>query len=91
MDWYDARSTWPHGRPDAVDPKHALPTAEFWISHYLLEPILLWLRDHPDDPVGDLQALLDANADPANWAAMLQAMDVPVPPPVPPLSQDVRE
>jgi hypothetical protein len=90
MDWYDARSDAAHGRPDAVDPKHARE-AEFWISHYLLEPILLWLRDHHDDPVSDLEELLDANADPANWAAMLQAIDAPAPAPMPPLSNGGRE
>ena len=83
MDWYDARSDAAHGDPTAVDAKHA-SGAEFWISHYLAEPILLWLRDHPHDPVGELEAHLDSIQDPGNWAAMIAALDSSSPPAVPP-------
>jgi hypothetical protein len=65
MDWYETRSDAAHGRPNLVDPESARQ-AEYWIPHVLLEPILLWLRDHPSDPVGELIAQLDAIDDPEN-------------------------
>jgi hypothetical protein len=83
MDWYQARSDAAHGQFNVVDTKHA-EEAEYWISHYLLEPILLWLRDHPDDPVGDLEKLLNSIEDPANWGSMTAALDATPPPQAPP-------
>jgi hypothetical protein len=49
MDWYHSHSGAAHGDPTAVDEKEA-DSAEFWIAHYLAEPILDWLRAHPGDP-----------------------------------------
>ncbi|MCP3913485.1 MAG: hypothetical protein GY713_21365 [Actinomycetia bacterium] len=66
MDWYDARSAVAHGELNEVSKKEG-DQPEFWISHYLAEPILLWLRDHPSDPTGELQRLLNSQPDPAGW------------------------
>jgi hypothetical protein len=87
MDWYDARSGAAHGDPTAVDTKHA----EFWVTHYLMEPILDWLREHPDDPVGDLEATLAAIDDPEGWQAMVDALDAPTPPAAPPIPNATDE
>jgi hypothetical protein len=83
VDWYDARSAVAHGGLNEVT-KQEGDQPEFWISHYLAEPILLWLRDHPDDPVGDLQRVLDSHPDPTGWSAMCSALDASPPPPHPP-------
>jgi hypothetical protein len=84
MDWYDARSDAAHGAPVAVDTRFA-SSAEYWATHYLMEPILDWLREHPGDPVGDLETEVNAIADPDGWQAMLVALDSPRPPSEPPL------
>jgi hypothetical protein len=83
VDWYDARSAVAHGGLNEVSKKEA-DRPEFWISHYLAEPILLWLRDHPTDPVGDLECELDSHPDPVGWSAMCTALDASPPPPLPP-------
>jgi hypothetical protein len=83
MDWYEARSNAVHGDLTAVDKKHA-DEAEYWISHYLAEPILLWLRDNPADPITALEQLLDSNVDPSNWHQMISALDAKPPPGIPP-------
>lgn len=83
VDWYDARSAVAHGGLDEVT-KQEGDQPEFWISHHLTKPILLWLRDHPNDPVGDLQRLLDSRPDPTGWSAMCSALDAPSPPTHPP-------
>ncbi len=84
MDWYDARSDAAHGGdPTDVDPKYA-DSAEFWVARYLAEPILDWLRSHPDNPVGDLETELDSVPEPAGWAAMIRALDADPPAPAPP-------
>jgi hypothetical protein len=74
MDWYDARSGAAHGDPTAVDTEHA-EQAEYWVAHYLAEPILDWLRTHPDDPIGHLEQELDRVDHPRGWQAMLDALD----------------
>ncbi|HEX7134429.1 MAG TPA: hypothetical protein VF228_17785 [Iamia sp.] len=80
VDWYAARSNAAHGDPSSVDSKEA-ERAEYWVIHDLLDPVLLWLRDHPDDPVGDLEAEINAVQDPDGWVDMLAALDSPTPPP----------
>ena len=85
MDWYDARSDAVHGDPASVEEEHA-NKAEYWVLHYLMEPILIWLHEHPDDPVADLEAALDAIEDPGGWERMIEALDSEVPPVVPPLA-----
>lgn len=82
--WYDARSGAAHGDPSAVDAKTA-SSAEFWVARYLAEPILEWLRSHPADPIEDLTAAIDLIDEPARWQDMLDALDSPAPPAVPPL------
>jgi hypothetical protein len=86
VDWYDARSAVAHGGLDEVTKKQS-EQPEYWISHYLAEPILLWLRDHPTDPTGDLRRLLHSQPDPSGWAAMCAALDSDSPPETPPASE----
>lgn len=83
VDWYDARNAVAHGGLHEVSKKES-DQPEFWISHYLAEPILLWLRDHPDNPTEELQRLLDSQPDPAGWTAMCSALDSTPPPAQPP-------
>lgn len=83
VDWYDARSNAAHGDPHAVSKEEA-SRAEFWVVHHLLEPILEWLSDHRDDPIGDLERDLDSVAEPAGWSAMLAALDSTKSPTSPP-------
>lgn len=85
MDWYDARSDAAHGDPGGVDAKEA-STAEYCVLHYLMEPILDWLREHPEDPVADLEAAIDATQKPDSWPRMIEALDSPNPPGEPPLA-----
>lgn len=80
VDWYAARSNAAHGDPSSVEAKDA-SQAEYWAIHDLLDPVLLWLRDHQDDPVGDLEAAINSVRDPGGWAEMLAALDSPTPPP----------
>lgn len=54
-DWYDSRSGAAHGDPTVATTDEA-GDAEYWIAHYLAEPILEWLATHSADPVGDLEA-----------------------------------
>jgi hypothetical protein len=84
MDWYDARSGAAHGDPTAVAERDA-DSAEFWIAHYLAEPILDWLRTHQHDPVGDLGIEVGLVDEPVRWHDMLAALDSTPPPPAPPL------
>jgi hypothetical protein len=86
MDWYDARSGAAHGDPTAVASNQA-DQAEFWVAHYLFEPILTWLLDHQVDPVGDLERALDEIEDPIGWDAVIGALDSDDPPMHPPGSQ----
>jgi hypothetical protein len=86
MDWYDARSDVAHGDPTSVDPKQA-DRAEYWIAHYLAEPILDWLGTHAEDPIGELERVLDRIDEPAGWQAMLAALDADNPPSHPPMPQ----
>jgi len=83
VDWYDARSAVAHGGLNEVSKKES-DKPEFWISHYLATPILLWLRDHPNDPMEDLRRLLDSQPDPNGWAAMCSALNSNPPPAQPP-------
>lgn len=87
VDWYEARSDAAHGRPDAVDIEEA-EHAEYWISRHLAEPILLWLRDHPDRPIEDLEGLINSVPAPPNWTELVAALDASAPPRVPPWGPD---
>ena len=82
MDWYDARSDAAHGNPQSVDAKEA-NSAEYCVLHYLMEPILNWLREHPQNPVTDLEAMIDEVEEPGGWQEMVEAIssqDTSVPP-----------
>lgn len=70
VDWYDLRSDVVHGGGPKVDPDDA-QSAVFWTLRYLTVPILTWLIDHPDDPIGDLDAALAALPAPPDWEARL--------------------
>ncbi len=85
MDWYDRRSGAAHGDPSVAD-SAAASEAEFWIAHFLAEPIFEWLGSHRDDPVGALQAWLDEISEPSDWQQMLNALDSDDPPSVPPIT-----
>ena len=87
MDWYDARSDAAHGDPTAVDIREA-DAAEYWVCRYLMEPILDWLRTHPDDPVGALEREVDTIESPEPWEEMVAALDSEDPPPAPPPAQE---
>ncbi len=74
MDWYDARSDAAHGNPQSVDTKEA-NSAEYCVLHYLMEPILNWLREHPQNPVADLEAMIDGVEEPGGWQEMVKAIN----------------
>ncbi len=61
-------------------------TAEYRVVHYLVEPILDWLRKHPQDPVAALEEAIDAIEDPAGWQMMVNALDSTEPPETPPFT-----
>ena len=84
VDWYDTHSDTAHGGDPTDVAKEDASEAEFWVTHYLMRPILEWLLTHPDDPVGGLENTLKAIADPGGWKAMLDALDAPDPPESPP-------
>jgi hypothetical protein len=84
VDWYDSRSGAAHGDPAAVTADEARQ-AEFWVSHYLAEPIIEWLALHSDDPLGDLQSEMQERRPSKSWPAMLAALDAEQPPSVPPV------
>jgi ribosome modulation factor len=70
VDWYDLRSDVVHGAGPTVSYKDA-SNALFWVLKYLTEPMLSWLTDHPDDPVGDLDRVI-ADLPPApDWEKLL--------------------
>lgn len=73
LDRYDARSHVAHGgHPDEVVEK-AGQRAAFWTLHYLLEPILEWLIDHPEDPLSDLDAVIARLPEPPDWEQLITA------------------
>jgi hypothetical protein len=86
MDWYDARSDTAHGSGGVVDGEMT-STSHFLVSRYLLESILLWLRDHPAHPARDLRRSVDRAKDPAGWSAMLAAIDADPSPEIPPAAE----
>lgn len=83
-DWYDSRSEVVHGEVFAVEDR-AAGNAEYWIAHYLAEPILEWLGEHEDSPIEDLESELNRIDDPPRWTEMLAALDARHPPATPPV------
>lgn len=67
VEWYDNRSKTVHGRSLGHSSKFA-DTAQYWITTQLYQPILKWLADHPNDPIGDLERALNSLPRPANWS-----------------------
>jgi len=74
LDLYDTRSALVHGENRPVDLAEGR-RAEYWVARWLLVPILEWLREHPDDPAGDLEAALKALPAPADLEAQFNAAD----------------
>lgn len=77
--WYEARSDAAHGRGHDVSLSEA-SSAEYVITHYLLDRILDWLASHPSDPTGDLAGELCVIVDEAAWQKMVDAIDQATPP-----------
>jgi hypothetical protein len=73
---YDLRSSVAHG--DRVEVPYRLANeAVYRVSHVLAEPVLEWLGEHRDDPVGDLDRVIAAVPAPDGWSgtiAQLQAI-----------------
>ena len=70
VDWYDLRSDVVHGAGPTVTYKDA-SNALFWALKYLTEPMVCWLSEHPNDPVGDLDRAI-ADLPPApDWEKVL--------------------
>lgn len=72
VDWYDDRSEVVHGAGPTISYKEAR-SALYWVCHYLAEPILQWLADHPTDPVGALEAEIAALPPAPAWQHLLTA------------------
>ena len=69
VEWYELRNAAAHGEGRSVEAKDA-STAEYWVLHYLLEPILDWLRLHSDEPVDALEQAVAALPEPPDWEAL---------------------
>jgi hypothetical protein len=70
IDWYKDRSGIVHGEFLNLDRKR-VQSDQYWVLHNLAEPILDWLCEHPEDPIGELLAALAALPEPPDWDAML--------------------
>lgn len=71
VQWYDLRNRAAHGEGRLVELKDA-STAEYWVLHYLLEPILEWLRLHQEEPVEALEQAVAALPDPPDWETLAE-------------------
>lgn len=73
LDRYEARSHVAHGgHPDDLV-KKAGHRAAFWTLHYLLEPVVEWLIDHPENPLGDLDVVIARLPEPPDWEQLINA------------------
>lgn len=72
VEWYDLRNRAAHGEGRLVASKDA-STAEYWVLHYLLEPILEWLSLHQKQPLDALELAVAALPDPPDWTSAFQA------------------
>jgi hypothetical protein len=73
VDCYDLRSAIVHGaRPD-VDRKQ-IASQVHRVYRRLAIPILRWLADHPDDPIGDLNIAIAGLPEAPDWEAVLGPM-----------------
>lgn len=64
--WYDTRSTTVHGR-SLGHSEGIADTAQHHITTRLYQPVIRWLADHPNNPIGDLEEVLNTLPRPANW------------------------
>lgn len=64
--WYDTRSTTVHGR-SLGHSEGIADTAQHHITTRLYQPVIHWLADHPNNPVGDLELVLNNLPRPTNW------------------------
>jgi hypothetical protein len=51
--WYETRSGSAHGNSHETDSGEASNFA-YWAYHQYVAPVLGWLLEHPDDPIGSL-------------------------------------
>jgi hypothetical protein len=72
VDWYDSRSGIVHGEYLDLDEAEIWNT-QHWIFHDVLPPVLQWLADHEDDPIGALERAINALPDPPDWESILAA------------------
>ena len=57
IEWYETRSGMAHGNPEGTDPNEASAFA-YWSYHKYVNPTLVWLMEHSDNPITDLDAAL---------------------------------
>jgi hypothetical protein len=70
LDWYDDRSDVVHsGR--LASPDDEAGKALFWLVTRLIPEVLAWLAEHPDNPLSDLEAAIEALPEPPDWEAII--------------------
>lgn len=84
--WYRLRSEVAHGGPTPPDLAEEASKAEYAAIHYLLMPIVGWLRAHAADPVGDLVNAIETADRPSGWQAFEESLTRDPPPVVPTIS-----
>jgi hypothetical protein len=75
IDCYELRSDIVHGRRRTVDSKEVASQVHR-VYRRLAIPILRWLADHSDDPIGDLDAAIAALPEAPDWEAVLGPMPI---------------
>jgi hypothetical protein len=70
VDWYDLRSDVVHGAGPVISMREA-SSSLYWVARWLAEPILDFLRTHPDDPVRALEREIDVLPTMPDWEARL--------------------
>jgi hypothetical protein len=73
VDYYEIRSALVHGTRPTVDRKE-MASQVHRVYRRLAIPILQWLADHPDDPIGDLDKAIAGLPEPPDWEAVLGPM-----------------
>jgi hypothetical protein len=73
VDWYELRSDIVHGRRPEIDRREIANQVHRGYRRLAI-PILRWLADHPDDPIGDLDAAIARLPDAPDWEAILGPM-----------------
>lgn len=73
IDWYELRSDVVHGKRPEVD-RREMARHVHRVYRRLALPILRWLADHPEDPIGDLDVAIAGLPTPPDWEAILGPM-----------------